>query len=65
MFIGGHQVVFEECFQNTNESQMVSRLFDEIGYRLSLQNPFNHLCSIWQASYIATILCKILKKLHV
>jgi hypothetical protein len=34
MLIEGHQVVFERCFQNTNEGQMVSRLFDEVGHRL-------------------------------
>jgi hypothetical protein len=34
MLIEGHQVVFERCFQNTNEGQMVNRLFDEVGHRL-------------------------------
>ena len=32
MLVGSHQVVFEECFQNTYEGHMVSRLFDEIGH---------------------------------
>jgi hypothetical protein len=36
MVRGGHQVVFEGCFQNTNESQIVSHLSDEVGYRLWL-----------------------------
>jgi hypothetical protein len=43
MLVGGHQVVFEGCFQNTNEGHMVSRLSDEIGHRLWLQDPLNHL----------------------
>jgi hypothetical protein len=41
IFIGGYQVVFEECFQNTNEGQIVSRLFDEVDHRLWLQSPLN------------------------
>jgi hypothetical protein len=36
MLIRGHQVVFEGCFQNTNESQMVRRLSDEVGHCLQL-----------------------------
>jgi hypothetical protein len=30
ILIGGHQVIFEGCFQNTNEGQMVSRLSNEV-----------------------------------
>jgi hypothetical protein len=65
MFIGGHQVVFEGCFQNTNEGQMVSRLSDEINHRLWLQGPHNHLGGEWRVSYIVAIFCKILEFLHV
>ena len=65
MLIGGHQVVFEGCFQNTNEGQIVSCLFDEVGHCLWLQDPFNYLGSKWQTSYIVAILCKILEFLHV
>jgi hypothetical protein len=65
MFIGGHQVVFEECFQNTNEGQMVSHLFDKIGHRLWLQGPLNHLGNERRANYIGAILRKILDFLHV
>jgi hypothetical protein len=43
MLIGGHQVVFEGCFENTNEDQMVSRSSNEIDHRLWLQSPRNHL----------------------
>jgi hypothetical protein len=43
MVIRGHQVVFEGCFQNTNEGQMVSRLSNEVGHHLWLQGPLNHL----------------------
>jgi hypothetical protein len=34
MLVKGHQVVFEECFENTNAGHMVTRLSDEIGHRL-------------------------------
>jgi hypothetical protein len=65
MFIGGHQVVFEGCFQNTNEGQMVSRLSDEVSHRFWLQGPLNHLGGERRISYIAIILRKILEFLHV
>jgi hypothetical protein len=61
MFIEGNQVVFEGCFQNTNEGHMVSCLFDEIGYRLWLQGPLNYLGGERQATYIAAVLCQILE----
>jgi hypothetical protein len=34
MLVEGHQVVFEECFENTNASHMVTRISDDIGHRL-------------------------------
>jgi hypothetical protein len=43
MLIGGHQVIFEGCFKNTNESQMVSRFSNEVGHHFWLRGPFNHL----------------------
>jgi hypothetical protein len=43
MFIVGHQVVFEGCFQNTNEGQMVSCLSNDVGHRLWLQSSLNYL----------------------
>jgi hypothetical protein len=65
MLIGGHQVVFEECFQNTNEGQMVSRLSDKIGHHFWLQGLLNHVGGEQRASYMAAILCEILEFLHV
>jgi hypothetical protein len=65
LLIRGHQVVFEGCFLNTNEGQMVSRLFDEVGHRFWFQGPLNHLSSERRTSYIVIILCKILKLLYV
>jgi hypothetical protein len=62
MLIGGHQVVFEGYFQNTNKGQMVSRLSDEVG--LWLQGPLNHLGDERQTSYFAIILRKIVEFLH-
>jgi hypothetical protein len=43
MLVEGHQIVFEGCFQNTNEGHMVSRLSDKIGHWFWLQGPLNHL----------------------
>jgi hypothetical protein len=65
MFTGGHQVVFEGCFQNTNEGQMVSRLSNDVGHRLWLQGPLNHLGDERRTSYIIAILGKILEFLHI
>jgi hypothetical protein len=65
MFIGGHQVVFEGCFQIINKCQMVSRLSDEVGHRLWLQGPLKHLGGEPRVSYIAVILRKILEFLYV
>jgi hypothetical protein len=41
-------VVFEGCFQNTNEGKVVSHLSDEVGHCLCLQGPFIHLGSEWR-----------------
>jgi hypothetical protein len=65
MLVEGHQIVFEGCFQNTNEGHMVSRLSNEIGHRLWLQGPLNHLDGKRQATYIVTVLHQILEFLHV
>jgi hypothetical protein len=64
-FIGGNQVVFEGCFQNTNKGKMVSRLSNDVGHRLWLQGPLNHLGGERRASYIVAILRKILEFLHI
>ena len=65
LLIDGHQVIFEGSFENNNEVQMVSRLSNDIGHRLYLQGPLNHLGSERRASYIASVLCQILEFLHV
>ena len=65
LLIDGHQVVFEGSFENNNEVQTVTRLSDDIGHRLYLQGPFNHLGSERRASYIASVLRQILEFLHV
>ena len=65
LLIGGHQVVFEGSFENNNEVQTVTRLSDDIGHRLYLLGPLNHLGSKRRASYIATVLRQILEFLYV
>jgi hypothetical protein len=65
MLVEGHQVVFEGCFQNTNEGQMVSRLSNDVDHHLWLQGPLDHLGGERRTSYITTILRKILNFLHV
>jgi hypothetical protein len=61
MFVEGHQVVFEKCFENTNVSYMVTRLSDDIGHRLWFQGPLNHLGGERRANYIVEVLCHILE----
>jgi hypothetical protein len=65
MFIGSHQVVFQGCFENTNEGQIISRFSNELGHRLWLQGPFNHLSGQQRPKYITIILHQILEFLHV
>ena len=38
-----YQMIFEGCFENNAEEQMVSRISDDGGHRLWLQGPFNLL----------------------
>jgi hypothetical protein len=65
MFIGGYQVVFEGCFKNTNTDHMVTCLSDNIGHRLWLQSPFNHLGGERKVNYFAEVFRDILKILYV
>jgi hypothetical protein len=65
MLVEGHQVVFEGCFENTNAGYMVTRLSDDIGRRLWLQGPLDHLSGEQRANYIADVLRRILEFLHV
>ena len=52
-------MVFEGCFENNAEEQMVSRIFDDGGHCLWLQGPFNLLARERRANYVATILLRI------
>jgi hypothetical protein len=65
MLVGGHQVVFEGCFENTNVGYMVTCLFDNIGHRLWLQGPLNHLGDEMRANYITKVFRHILEFLYV
>jgi hypothetical protein len=60
MLFGGHQVVFKGCFENTNANYMVIHFYNDIGHRLWLQGPFNHLGGERRANYIAEVLRHIL-----
>jgi hypothetical protein len=65
MLIGSHQVVFEECFQNTNKVQMMSRFSDEIGHHSLVQGSLKLLGGERRTSYITALLRQILEFLHV
>jgi hypothetical protein len=65
MFIGGYQVVFEGCFKNTNNGQIVSYFSNEVGHRFWLQSPLNHLNGEQRTNYIVVVLYQILELLHV
>jgi hypothetical protein len=65
ILIRDHQVVFEGCFQNTNEGQMVSYSSDEVDHYFLLQGLLNHLGDERRASYITAIFRKILDFLYV
>jgi hypothetical protein len=65
MLVEGHQMMFEGYFENTNTSYMVTRLSDDIGYRLWLQGPLNHLGGERRVNYIADVLRRILEFLYV
>jgi hypothetical protein len=65
IFVGGHQVVFEGCFENINTGHMVTRLSDDIDHCFWFQGPLNHLGGKQRASYIAEVLRRILEFLHV
>ena len=65
LLISDHQVVFEGCFENTNEVQMETCLFDDIGYHLYLQGPLTYLSGKWRTIYIIIVLQQILNFLHI
>ena len=60
-----YQMIFEGCFENNAEEQMMSRISGDGGHRFWLQGPFNLLTRERKANYIATILLRILKFLSV
>ena len=62
---GSYQMVFEGCFENNAEKQMVSRISGDGGHRLWLQGPFNLLTRERRANYVAAILLRILEFLSV
>ena len=64
-FSGSYQMVFEGCFENNAEEQMVSRISGDGGHRLWLQGPFNLLTRERRANYIAAIFLRILEFLSV
>ena len=58
---GSYQIVFEGCFENNAEEQMVSHISDDGGHRLWLQGPFNLLTRERRANYVAAVLLRILE----
>ena len=43
LYIEGYQVIFEGCFQNTDQDQMVNYFFNKVDHCLLLQGPLNLL----------------------
>ena len=62
---GSYQMIFEGCFENNAEEQMVSHISGDGGHRLWLQGPFNLLTREQKANYVAAILLRILEFLSV
>ena len=60
-----YQMIFERCFENNAEEQMVSRISDDGGHRFWLQGPFNFFTRERRANYVAAILLHILEFLNV
>ncbi len=65
MLSGEHQMIFEGCYENNDEGQMVSRLSNEFGHRLWLQGPLNHLTRDRRVAFITSVLHRILEFLQV
>ncbi|KAG0579497.1 hypothetical protein KC19_4G103300 [Ceratodon purpureus] len=62
---GNYQMVFEGCFENNNEGQMVSRISSEVGHCFWLQGQLNLLTRERRASFIAAVILRILEFLSV
>ena len=58
-------MVFEGCFENNTEEQMVSCIFGNGGHRFWLQRPLNLLTRERKANYVAAIFLRILEFLSV
>ena len=58
-------MVFEGCFENNAEEQMVSCISGDESHRLWLQRSFNLLTREQKANYIVAILLRILEFLSV
>ena len=65
MLSGSYQMVFEGCFENNAEEQMVSRISGDGSHCLWLQGPFNLLTRKRRANYVVVILLRILEFLNV
>ena len=62
---GSYQMIFEGCFENNAEEQIVSRISGDGGHRLWLQGPFNLLIRERRINYVAVIFLRILEFLSV
>ena len=58
-------MVFEGCFENNVEEQMVSCISDDGGHCIWLQGSFNLLTRERKTNYVAVILLRILEFLSV
>ena len=61
MLFESYQMVFEKCFKNNIEEQMISRISGDEWHCLWLQGSFNLLIRKQRANYIAVIFLCILK----
>ena len=62
---GNYQMIFQGCFENNADEQMVSRISGDGGHHLWLQGPFNLLTREQRTTYVAALLLRILEFLSV
>ena len=55
MLSESYQMVFEGCFENNAEEQMVGRISGDRGHRFWLQGLFNLLTTEQRANYVVAI----------
>ena len=65
MLSRSYQMMFEGCFDNNADKQMVSRISGDEGHRLWLQGSLNLLTRERRANYIAAIFLRILEFLSI